>query len=241
MATQSALADCDPSGNRADQFRLMILKTKTGAHGYEEILPSLAAARLQDGLFTVHLDDIESYDWERQGLTLTRKASSGLLEVLPLKKKDRERTQSMIRQKESPRWAGPLETVLNLHRFVVKMGGELIYGGIFLEPTSQRPIRYPVLRVAIVEGRIRFSVLPLHIPFLTHDPGLRRAQTWDDAISAQAKDDWIQLTDKIKRDFFEKAVRDGYTDSFRKLIHDPKIKALMEKSGKLSVNKTSPS
>ncbi len=241
MLTQSTFAGDDSSVSKVDQFRLMILKTETGVHEYGEILPSLQAARLQESLFTVCIDDIESYNWERQELTLTQKTSMALVEVLPLNKKDREETETMIRQKASPGWAGPLELVLNLHRFAVKMGGELIYGGIFLEPTSQRPISYPVLRVAIVEGRIRFSVLPLHIPFLTFDPGLREARTWDDAIAPQAKGDWIRLTDEIKRGFFEKGIRSSYADSFRKLIHDPYIRALMEKSGKLSADKASPS
>lgn len=225
----------------AAEFQLMIFKTETDVHQYGEILPSLQAALLQENLFTINIDDIESCNWERQGITLTQKTSMALLEVLPLKKKDLEEAQTMIRQKKSPCWAGPLGLELNLHRSAVKMGNEFIYGGIFLEPTSQRPIDYPVLRVAIGEGRIRFSVLPLHIPFLTYDPGLRDAKTWDDAISAQVKGDWIQFTDDIKQGFSEKGTCSSYTDSFRKLIDDPKIKALMEESGKLLADKASPS
>src|SRR5262249_13753446 len=63
-----------------DRFQLAILRSAWGelklGYDYSGAFPALRAARATDTLFTVGVDQIETYDWNAQAITLTPEATA---------------------------------------------------------------------------------------------------------------------------------------------------------------------
>src|SRR5882724_1738919 len=138
----------------AADFQLVILKPsfsdlKLGNEG-EHAQSVLKDADTSRPWAVIGKDDIDSYDWDKQTITLTRAGTRRLTDAIGSK--------------------SPLPTALNLHPFVVRAGGEFKYGGVFLFRESQATIRYPVARVTVTGGQASFALLPVQIPYVGVDP-----------------------------------------------------------------------
>jgi hypothetical protein len=91
---------------------------------------------------TIGEADIESYHWSRQTLTLTASASTRLLKELA-----------------SP--VSPAAEFAFDHRaFVVALGTDFVYGGVFLRAISPMGVEYPVIAADSVNGRVVLTVRP---------------------------------------------------------------------------------
>jgi hypothetical protein len=101
---------------------------------------------------TISEADIETYHWSRQTLTLTASASTRLLKDLA-----------------SP--VSPAAEFAFDHRvFIVTLGTEFVYGGVFLRPISPMGIAYAVIAADDTSGRIVLTIRPRQ-GFLNGDPG----------------------------------------------------------------------
>lgn len=96
--------------------------------------------------FDIGVEAIEAYDWSEQKITLTSEASSGLIAALA--KSDAARLHP--------------ETMLDMRAFVVTLGDEPIYGGIFLMPMSAMGIKFPVVYTNYQDNRLSFTMRPTH-------------------------------------------------------------------------------
>ncbi len=215
------------------QFQLLILNQDWHdlQLGYKYITaqPNLNAADKSNPLFVIGLEEIESYDWTWQAITLTPDATTRLIDVLPLSDKDGVR--SLIDLKESLGWGNPLENALYIHPFVVMVNDEMLYGGIFLDPMSQMAIDFPVIRISLVNGQAVLYLLPVHIPFVNYDP-FAGAASVDNAINQVVEGDWSQFSDDIKSAF----MAFGSTPTailFRGLIRNTHIKDALLAADKL--------
>jgi hypothetical protein len=119
---------------------------------------------------TISEREVEVYDWARQTLTLTSAASGRLLADLRVS-------------------AAPAAEYAFDHRvFVVALGAEFVYGGVFLRPISPMGIAYPVIAADDASGRIVLTLRPRQ-GFLDGDPS--RIADWgpikNEAIRARFK------------------------------------------------------
>ncbi|MCB9437542.1 MAG: hypothetical protein H6673_11220 [Anaerolineales bacterium] len=220
-------------------FQLLILDASWGtlSMGYD---PDPAFERLQEHLamtqspplFVLELDDIASYHWNWQSITLTEAATQRLAENLPARHANPD-VQRLIDLKESLGWGNPFESALYIQAFVVLVDGDFLYGGIFLDPMSQMAINYPVIRIEIVEGQAVFNILPTHIPFVSYDPVPRESTPLDEAYTPVMEGDHQQAPD-----FFDSAV-DGWATSensvyFRAFIRNERLFEVLEAAEKLT-------
>jgi hypothetical protein len=124
-----------------------------------EHLPSTDLAHLGE-------DDIESYDFSCQTITLSPTATQKLRETLStpprLKRGDPQRM---------PVTGLSLEPELYLKVFVVELDGHYLYAGVFLDPVSQMGIDFPVIRIDDSSGaRVVFHLAPVQGWSLFVDP-----------------------------------------------------------------------
>ncbi|MBI5929694.1 MAG: hypothetical protein HY862_10320 [Chloroflexi bacterium] len=221
--------------DKPPQFQIIILNQDWNdlQLGYRFITaqPNLNAADKSNPLFTIGLEEIESYDWTWQAITLTPDATTRLIDVLPIS--DKEGVRSLIDLKESLGWGNPLENALYIHSFVVMVNGEMLYGGIFLDPMSQMAIDFPVIRISLVNGQAVLYLLPVHIPFVNYDPfAFAGTADVDSAINEVVEGDWSQFSDEFKSGIM--SFGNTFTAVlFRGLIRDAQIKDALLASSKL--------
>lgn len=235
LSSTQAQADNPP------QFQIIILNQDWNdlqlGYKYITAYPNLNAADKSNPRFVIRLEEIESYDWTWQAITLTPDATTRLIDVLPLS--DKEGVRSLIELKESLGWGNPLENALYIHSFVVMVNDEMLYGGIFLDPMSQMAIDFPVIRISLVNGQAVLYLLPVHIPFVNYDP-FAGAASVDNAINQVVEGDWSQFSDDIKSAFMSF----GKTPTailFRGLIRNSHIKdALLAADKLIEVSPTEP-
>ena len=218
------------------RFQLVILKQNTFSLrlGYdaEEALPKLLAVNLKDNIFIVGLNEIESYDWTSQSITLTSQATAHLRHALSLRPESDEGITDLNAMKKSLNWGNPFEHALYVQAFVVVIDGAPTYGGIFLDAMSQMAIKFPVIRVEIIDSKVVFHLLPVHIPFLTYDAIPVDNATYDGVIAPEGAGDWVSFPEEMK----ERFLRIGTTtqaQELRQVIRNPAVRDIMEKSGKL--------
>ena len=134
--------------DRTGQFRL--------GHTYAEAFPKLKSAGTANAFFVIGMDQIETYDWDTQSITLTSEGTKDLAALEPSEVfKDEVRDMTMM---ERLRW-GVWDK-----GFLILVGEEPVYGGIFLDAMSQRPIRFPVIRVTLTpDKKARLNLLPVHV------------------------------------------------------------------------------
>lgn len=223
------------SQNEPPAFQLVILKENWFdlELGYD---PDAAFERLRTAdytapVFVLMLDDLESYRWDWQMLTLTKTATQRLAESLS-SLNHQEDIQKLMDLEANLGWGNPLAQALYLQPFVVQTEGRFTYGGIFLDAISQMAINYPVIRVEVVEGQAVFHILPTHIPFVNYDPVLRESVPLDDAFTTIIEGDRNDAPE-----FFEGVVNNWASSDtpnhFREIIRSESIRALVEASGKL--------
>lgn len=222
----------------ADQkgFQLLILKQDWSdlklRYSFDEALPLLKAARNAGALMEIGLEDIESYHWPRQSITLTTQATTRLMAALPPESELKPNIRGMAQFKKERGWGNPIEWALHQKGFLTLISEEVLYGGVFLEPMSQMAILYPVIRPGLAENRAVFNLLPVQIPFVVYDPASSQIAAWNAAIAPEGARDWNQFPVPMKAHFINMGNRPEAL-SFRKLIRDSKMKEIMEKAGKL--------
>jgi len=218
------------------RFQLIILKQNAFdlGLGYDsgEAQSKLLKVNLRDNLFFVGLKEIESYDWICQAITLTQQATEDLSQALSLKPKPEKGITNLNEMKRSLSWGSELERKLYLQAFMVVIHSLPTYGGIFLDAMSEMAIRFPVIRVGMVDSRVVFNLLPVHIPFLTEDVSPFDSASYHWAITPEGESDWVSLSEEIK----ESIIKTGTTtqaQELRQLIRNSTVRDIMEKAGKL--------
>ncbi len=91
-------------------------------------------------------DDVEGYHWAGQILTLTPAASQAV--IARFAQNDEER--------EYP------EAALDQRAFVARLGGNPVFGGIFLHPMSSMGISFPVIYASTAQGKLTLALRPVH-------------------------------------------------------------------------------
>jgi hypothetical protein len=226
----------EPRSSETHRFQLIILKQNAFSLrlGYDsgEALSKLLAVKLEDNLFSVGLNEIESYDWTSQSITLTHQATEDLCQSLLLNPGLDKDIFDLNAMKTSLGWGSKLERKLYLQAFVAVIDSLPTYGGIFLDAMSQMAIRFPVIRVGIVDGKAVFNLLPVQIPFLTCDTFPSDKANYDKAIAPEAESDWASFPEEIKMNI----IKTGTTTQAQKLrqvIRNSVVRDIMEKAGKL--------
>jgi hypothetical protein len=130
-----------------DGFRLHVL-----SQGWDQLLPRkytledswsvLSAVSLQ-GALIITADDVATYDWARQLVTLTEVASQRLMDAF-----------------SSPSQGYPWSVALNQRCFVVTLDGKRLYGGVLMHPASALGVDFPVIYYSTSGAPIVFSMLP---------------------------------------------------------------------------------
>jgi hypothetical protein len=235
LLTTSALqADSVAQGD--PEFKLIILRQDWLELGlrytYAEALPKLEEVDLADSLMVITLDDIETYDWIWQTITLTEEATTNLLVALTSSQEPGDGIQALNDLKASLGWGNPLERALYTQAFVVMLDDKLLYGGIFLDAISQMAIDYPVIRSEIKDDRVVFHIMPIHLPFLTVMPVSADADSWDEFITDEAAGDWAQFSDSFKS-WFETLASSESARTFQSIVSDEAIRQVMEAADKL--------
>lgn len=195
-------------------------------------------------------ESIESFEWGTQRLTLTRKATGRLVHAIHRYDSEVKRTgaaaqfaageQKLKNLIDSLDWSSDIEMDLRLRAFQVRVDGKPIYGGIFLDPTSQMAISFPVARVdAVKDCRTAFNFLPVHLPFLTEDPIGESGKVRNLDVTPEAQEDTKALDEDDN--FFTGWVTDMALTpdaaEMRKLVRDPSIRRSLEKAGRLRTDK----
>jgi hypothetical protein len=222
-----------------DSFRLIILNDDWMSEnlGYEadHALSTIKALDISNTLFTISLKEIKHYDWDRQQITLTEDASLSLAQSLEKAGRLTDGAEKLKSLKNSMGWGNPLQSALYTRIFLILLNQEIIYGGIFLDATSQMAINYPVARVLLDDGKAVISLLPIHIPFVNEDP-----------VDAEGNMRRLAVTDEAKADIEALNSNDSFIDKWigglatnpvaqehRKLLNNAKIKEVLKASGKL--------
>lgn len=226
----------EPQTSGTSKFQLLILKQNAFSLrlGYDsgETLSKLVAVNLKENLFSVGLNEIESYDWTCQSITLTPQATEDLGQALSLNPELDKGITDLNAMKKSLGWGSQLESKLYARAFVVVIDSQPTYGGIFLDAMSQMAIRFPVIRVGMVDGNAVFNLLPVHIPFLTYDAFPSDNASDERAIAPEGKGDWASLSEEIKTGI----IKTGTTtqaQELRQVIRNSNVRDIMEEAGKL--------
>lgn len=216
----------------SQHFQLLILQGDWSSLGlgydYAQAWPRLVAAR-KEPLFALTVDDIDVYDWNTQRIRLTAAATDRLLRCLETAPGAVEWTKAVNAMRASLGWGGACERALYTRGFIVTVDDQPRYGGIFLDASSAMAIAYPVVRAGLAsDGRAVFSILPVHMPFMTSDPSGADA---NELVMPQAAADWRQLAEEMKRSLAEGG--DDRAMALRGVIRAADIRAVLAEKGKL--------
>jgi hypothetical protein len=215
-----------PRGAQRSGFELLILDDKSyvlslGSEA-EQALPVVRSADVRRPLFVVRGPDVETYVWKTQRVTLTRAASARLAAAL-VAAESHEADWRIRAVSEEP--ARGLDGRL----FQVRLDGEYLYGGVFVDTWSAMARSYPVIHAEWVQGRAIFYLLPAQMNALT--PGeleesvgasrnfLRFIYRLDQLPPAEPGKDPNAVDPAVVR--------------FRPILRDPEVKALFAGLGKL--------
>lgn len=216
--------------------------------GYEGE-PALAKLRqrpAEEAIACFGAESIERFDWDLQRLTLTRAATGRLVHALARYESRTERTgaaadfaageRKLKELIDSLGWSSDIEMKLRIRAFQVRVDGAFLYGGLFLDPTSQMAISYPVARVDPESGcQVAFNFLPVHLPFLTEDPIDEAGKVRRLDVTPEAREDMQALDEQDA--FFTNWVTESAlapeAQALRKLLRDPALRRSLEKAGKV--------
>jgi hypothetical protein len=220
-----------------DGFQLVILRHGYGelhlGYMYAEALARLQAALPTDALVSLGTDDVESYRWGKQSITLTPEGTERLFRALEGLAGPEGDAGALKEMKEALGWGDRLEHELHGKGFLVLLDGKPLYGGIVLDAVSQMAINYPVIRASLTKGgKARFNVLPIHVPFFTHDPAALEGGERDEAVTREAAGDWAQFPEAVKANLAGWAGSETAV-GLRKLIRSDSVRDLLARSGKI--------
>ncbi len=202
---------CGDEQDRTGHFRL--------GRTYGEAFPKLKSSGAEAAFFVIGMDQIETYDWDTQSITLTLEATKGLAALEPPEVLKNEVREMPLRER--------LVWATSEKGFLALVGEEPIYGGIFVDPMSQRSIDFPVLRVSLTpDKKARLNLLPIHVPFFMQDPAS------GETLAPEMRHDWQQFSQETKQ------LVGSYGDTqtakdFRKVIRNNSVREIMQKSGKI--------
>jgi hypothetical protein len=188
--------------------------------------PALTALRttsLADPLFQAEPADVEEYRWSTETLVLTSAATSRLVDALSRVATRQEEIEKLNSLKESLGDRNALSHALYVRPFVVLIGQERVYGGIFLDGESQMAIDFPVARVRVEKKRAVLHFLPVHLPFYETDP----------VADPTAGDDRPRDVPDSMMDHFRKVAMTETAVENRKLLQDQRIRSWLVAVGKL--------
>jgi len=238
-----------PQSPADHEFRLYILYPDSLFAGAEDAseMKEVEKSDLSKALFVVDCSDIVKYVWRDKSIVLTEPATKGLDQARHNLIKSRlEYCQRMRAPQESiahakhdlarTRYDWP-QFALEKYRFVVTVGNRIVYGGLFIETTSQLVAPFPVMRVAIDKRCARLNVLPMHLPFMAKDPIDGDNKT---AVAKQTKSEsqmWVTPLDSgpppEMLEMFRQQASSAEARKMRTLITDPQIRASLEKANRL--------
>lgn len=225
--------------NNDDDFQFVILKQnwhdlQLGYHA-AEALARLKTVDASGTLLVLNLSTIDRYDWNQQTITLTQAGTEALVHALAKQEAGSARIKILTELKQSLGWSNPLERALYIKGFVVRLQGEALYAGIFLDATSQMAIDFPVARVSVTDGKARIALLPIHIPFVTIDPAAETGKLNGLSIAEEAQVD-AQALDQKNQGFSRwlgGLATSEMAKEFRQLIRDGRTKQIFDRAGKL--------
>jgi hypothetical protein len=213
---------CSSGWAAEPRFRMTVLmqdwEDLERAQTWEEAWPRLRKASGAP-FFTIDERDVAAYDWQAQRIVLRPEVSLRVLEAaqrLP-------RVSDRIRRLKALWSTDDLWEAVDKRGFLVSLGGEPLYGGIFLRKDSQLSMDYPVIHTAMDEDRrivLRFS--PSQFSF---------GSLWDDG-SGDALEDGVHPAVREFREVFpdvkERLGEDNWKriESFKRRIQDPRIQAV---------------
>jgi len=158
--------------------------------GYPDVLHRLSLARANGPRCRVTEHDIVAWDWTAQAITLSAESTRRVIDSLPTDGELSDTVREMMRMHAGLGWGSAIGLRLHTRGFLVSLNGQPLYGGVCLEPASERAVGWPVLRSSIADGRAVFHVLPVHLPFLLVDPGGPTREITPDMIAPEARADW---------------------------------------------------
>jgi hypothetical protein len=220
----------------SNRFQLVILKKdwsdlKLG-YTFPEAFTLLKSAQTAGPLLVIGQEDIESYNWSRQSITLSVQATVKLMASLPPEDDWKPNNRFMAKVKREHGWGNPIEWALHQKGFLVFINEEPLFGGVFLEPMSQMAIQYPVIRPGLIGNKAVFYLLPVQLPFMVYDPASKQMADWDAAIAPEGSRDWNYFPAAMKSHFMNMG-NSPLAQKNRLLIRNPKIKEIMEQMNKL--------
>jgi hypothetical protein len=163
-----------------DPFRIHMLKKFWHDLGHcyfpQHAWPRIEQLDLADSAFVVGPEDVESYHWPDQVITLTSAASARLWGTFGSKELFR------------------LECLKGV--FVATLGDRKLYGGVFIESISAAAIQFPVIYLTKSGARYLLTLRPSHCwgqsaeAYRALDPGRRQLLEREDVrafFEAQGK------------------------------------------------------
>src|SRR3990172_7629205 len=196
--------------------------------GFDKVVHRLSEVRATGARISLSEADIDEWEWNAQAITLSSAATQRLLAALPGDSELADSVRQMKKMHEQLKWGNPIGLSLYTRGFLVSLRGEPLYGGVFLEAVSERRVDVPVFRTSLVDGRVVFHVLPVHLPFLMVDPGSADHDVTIDHVAPEARDDWQMAKMMWRRAYGPDAVRIRHT------LFDARLHAALQQSGKLS-------
>lgn len=106
--------------------------------------PILQNAYPQEVVYSIKIEDIETYDWTQQVITLSATASKSLSDSFECG------------------GARPYPLCLLQYSFVVVLNGQPLYGGRFIIPESASVVHYPIIYASADNDRATFTIRPGH-------------------------------------------------------------------------------
>ena len=139
-----------PNGVENISFQIHILEEKWNqlGLGYEFERSQVILEKITSDSLTLLANDIDTYNWPEQSITLTLEASAKVRAILPQEKS--------------------LSMELERRGVAITLDGSFLYGGIFLEPGSAMAISYPVIYIQESGEQVVFLIRPVHSVLLNY-------------------------------------------------------------------------
>jgi hypothetical protein len=229
--------DLDSSTLSNDRFQLIIFRESLWDDSYmateaQDAFPLIADFDEEQSIFVINLNDVELYDWDQQTITLTQEATERLVKAVENEEISDPSLETLIGIKESMGLGNPTERALYTRAFSVKVDGNGLYSGLFIDATSSISIDYPAIRLSIVDGKAFLSLLPVHIDDVMVDPIDDQGNMREIVISPDAEG-FDQELDEFSLRIISATSTTEDAVKFRKLIRDARVKMIFEAANKL--------
>lgn len=224
----------EDSNSQSEAFQLIIYKEDTFSLNLKEesyeAFPVIEQLGKRDELFVLGLQDIETYDWDLQTMLLTSEATERLETAVSRTPHVSEEARFFADIDAEMGRDNPIQWGINGRPFTVKVDGETMYSGIFLDTHSTFNVDYPVIRVTLAVDKATLNFLPGQFQYALIDPidnsgELREVQAF--------QDNYHELTEFEARIISVTATAEDAIQ-FRDRIRDDRIKTFFEPEGNFS-------